>query len=112
MEVARRVDRDDDAAQLERRPRDVHRAGDRLGQVDVDEDRRPARELALGEGVERPRQSHQAVGFLMQGLEHGAVGRHDPVAQRLEVTLEVRQRGAQLVRRVRDELAPEPLLFL
>ena len=47
----------------------------------------------------------------MQRDERLACRRHDAVAQCLEVALQIREWRAELVRRVRDELAAKALLF-
>ena len=49
---------------------------------------------------------------LMEGLVRGSIRDDHAVAQRLEIALQVGQRGPQLVRRVGDEVAPHPLLLL
>src|SRR3989442_7179750 len=45
-------------------------------------------------------------------FERRSIRFDDAVAKRLEIALEVRQRGPQLVGRIGDELATHPLLFL
>ena len=48
----------------------------------------------------------------MQRLVGRAIGHHHAVAEGLEIALEIRERRTKLVRGIRDELAPHPLLLL
>ena len=57
-------------------------------------------------------QPDQSVGLLVQGFVGRPVGDDHAVAQGLEVALQVRQRGPQLVRGVGDEIAAHLLLLL
>ena len=67
--------------------------------------------MGAGEEIERGGESRQAVDLLAEGIERRRVRRQDAVAERLEVALQVRERGPQLVRGVDDELAPNGILF-
>ena len=68
--------------------------------------------VAFGQRVERTRQPDQPIGLLVERLVGRPVRRDDAVAQRLEIALQVRQRRAELVRGVGDEVAAHRLLPL
>jgi hypothetical protein len=88
------------------------RSPDRRRQVELLASRRAGRGVALGQRIERVRQSDQSFGFVPQRVVGRPVRDDHPIAQRLEVALQVGQRGAQLVGRVGDEIAPHHLLAL
>ena len=68
--------------------------------------------VALGQRIERVRQPDEALGLVEERVVGRPVGLDDAVAQRLEVALQVGQRGPQLVGRVGDEVPPHRLLAL
>ena len=92
--------------------RELEGRADRRRQVDLLERRRPGAGIALGKGIERPRQPHEAFGLVPEGLVGRPVRDDDAVAQRFEIALQVRQRRPQFVGGVRDEVAPHRLLAL
>ena len=97
---------------LEGRLREVQRRADRRRKVDFLERRGSSRRIAFGERVERMREANQALGLVPERVVGGPVGDDDPVAQRLEIALQVGQRRPKLVRGVGDEVAPHRLLAL
>ena len=106
------VDRQRQAGPGKRGSRKVDGSPDRGGEVEVGRGRVVGRGVAFRQDVERLREAHEALRLLEQRVVRRPFRRHDAVAQGLEIALEIGERRPELVRRVGDEVAPDPSLLL
>ena len=101
-----------EAGALERRLGEVEGGPDGHGEVEFLEPGRRGGGVALGQGIERVRQPDETLGLVEERVVGRPVCLDDAVAERLEVALQVGQRGPQLVGRVGDEVPAHRLLAL
>src|SRR5205823_3159009 len=101
-----------DRSTLERGRGEIDRRRDGTIDVDLLDPGGPSVGTALGQEIEGAREANEPVHLFAQRGEGLPARRHDTVAERLEVALQVRQRRPQLVGGVGDEVRALACVFL